>query len=204
LIEEGGVPVVGSKYMPATQVVFNGVPGFSVYDNGEYDLMSSVTYFNLGQLTSRCINYLKGHRATQGNYNCPTDFYRKFPSLIPKENVLVVKDQTGEIVANASVSIYRSSQVSYGEVGAYAKTFDNRADLLLTTDAEGTVRLGPDPFNFAEYFPESNDYSIGTIIIRIQKGDKVGYTFLSGNRVINEYLGGATEVATYTVSVNML
>jgi hypothetical protein len=204
LIEENGVPVAGSAYMPAFSVNMNGIQGWQVYSESEGDLMSGVDNISLSQFTVRCINHLKGQRATQGNYNSPTDFHRRFPSMLPQENVLIVKDKTGAVIPDASISIYRSSQVNYGEPGVYAKSFDNEPDILLTTDSEGKVSLGTNPFGAGEYIPQSVAYSGGTIIIRVQKDSKVGYTFLSGNRVINEYLGGATEVATYTLMVNML
>lgn len=203
-ISENGLPVAGSNYMPGTPITVNGITGLQLFSESENDLMSNVANFHLSSFTIRCINYLKGQRATHGNYNSPSDFYTKFLSLLPGENILAFKDINGMPISNASVQVYQAVQANYGQQGIYAKSYDNVPDLTYVTDSEGKVVVGRNPFAGGIVVPQSVAYSGGTIIIRVEKNGKVGYTFLSANTFINQYLSGNTGTVTYPVRVDLI
>ena len=188
-IEENGVPIVGSLYMPMVRpdaVYITPIEGLM---NGEY---TKVDYYSAAAL-----NLIAGRRALDGNANAPGNL-GAFLSDLPAENRFTIRDQNGVVMTDASFEVYRT----VAGADLYSKYFDDVPDMSLRTDASGQVLLGPCPFdadgNLSPW--EAN----GVIIVRVEQGGRVGYAFVESTQLNMEYWRGHTDFADYDLVVNMI
>jgi len=146
-----------------------------------------------------CMNLIAGHRATKGNYNEPENI-GVFLNDLPAQNRLTVRNSAGTLLKNAKVRIYQAvGQENFW----YSKRFDNIPDLRLTTDDQGQVLLGRNPFSGDEPIQHTWEVSNAVIIVRVEHDGRVGYTFLEVSQFNLEYWRGNTELGEYEIRVNL-
>lgn len=204
-IQEGGQPLVGSRYMPVlTKGLNNGTDtAYTVLRTPEQGLMNT-DYTRIDRYSAIALNLIAHQRPRYENVNCPTNC-GQFMTDMPTENVLDLQDTAGDALAGASVRVYRSDQQPFDPfdptppVGNY---FDDTPDLVGTADAAGGFDVGRNPFG-EEYpgapFPLVRRH----IIVRVAYQGKVGYAIVE-SRIFNlAYWHGDTQVAHHPVAVKL-
>jgi len=191
-ITENGIPIAGTKYLPYAN--FDCVH-YNDYDNG---LMSG-GYTNIDAFVAFCLNRIAKNRALCGNMNGPCNI-GVFINDLPAENKIIVKDEKGNVLKNASVKIYQATEES---TSWYGKTYDNIPDLQLYTDNSGSVFVGRCPFSKDGIIKHTYGLANSVVILRIESGGKVAYTFLESNKFNMEYWRGNSALGTYNLSVNI-
>jgi len=207
-IEEGGEPLVGSRYLPILHDVGYVDGTFpQVYETPEKGLMNwPHTY--LDRYSAIALNRFAHQRPRYGNYNCPVDC-GAYMNDLPEENVLDIQDEDGQPLPGASVEIYQSELQGYAPDDhrpLCKHCWDDKPDIVRTADANGQVTVGANPFGI--FYEPGNNTRMPVpnrhIIIRVQKDGRVGYTILE-SRVFNlAYWAGHTERAHYRVAVELL
>jgi hypothetical protein len=190
-IKENGKLIVGTPYLPLTgdAVHYTPIKGLM---NGEYTFVD--------RYSAVALNLIAGHRATMGNYNSPGNigiFMNDFPS----QNLLTVKDNEGNLLAYADVEIFRAAAQPSAWYGKY---FDDKPDLVLSTDETGQVLLGRCPFDADGRIVHDYGHSNAVIIIRVESNGKVGYTFMESTSFNMEYWRGNTTLGNYEIAVNLI
>ena len=166
-IEEDGVPIEGTDYMPHVNT------GGAVFLS-EYVGLMHTTYTFVDEYSTAAMNRIAGHRALAGNYNAPYNL-GSFMQNLADENVLTVTDSSGEPLAGASVQVYQAT----GQPGVwYGKHFDNIPDLDLFADADGQVYLGRCPFSDTGAITHYYELCNSVIIVRLEYDGTVGYEFM--------------------------
>lgn len=188
-IMEAGQFVAGSPYMRIANwehvyytPLFNGLMGGDYYTVGEYN--------------AAALNLIAGRRAVLGNANAPGNI-GAFLNDLPAQNRLKITDAAGVPIARASVRIYQSTPKANEWYGKY---FDNTPDLQLSTDAQGQVLLGRNPFG-GSGIVHTYGHSNGVVIIRVEGQGRVGYTFLESAMFNLEYWRGHTALGEYILAV---
>jgi PA14 domain/Immunoglobulin domain len=136
LTDDSGNLVAGSSYMPfiAWDVVYYnkwrdimgaGAPVFDGYSAGAWNW--------------------KHHRRGRGNQNAPPDL-GAFLNDLPLTNHVQFVDQNGVSLVGADVYLYRATG------SFYTKVFDDVPEATYTTDAEGMIHLGRNPFGSSDIF----------------------------------------------------
>jgi hypothetical protein len=201
-ITEDGRPVANSKYMPGTPINFNGINGIRVHETEEKGMMNSDWTF-MDRYGAICMNLITGHRATAGNFNEPENL-GIFLRDLPAENRFTIADQDGYLLKKAKVDIYQASPPSNPDA-AYPRNFDDTADLRLITDDEGRVLLGRCPFSSDGIMRHDwREFSNEAFIMRVEDGNRVGYKIFDVSMFNLAYWRGNTDLADYTISVNMI
>lgn len=196
-IFEGGERVVGSRYMPGSPTVFNGIPGTLVHRTPHQGLMTS-EWRLLDDYSAAALNLIAGERAIDGNYNEPANI-GAFLNDLPRENRLTLRDPTGRLLSDARVQVFRAT-ASDANGAVYAKVFDGTSDREFRTDSQGRVLLGTNPFSSGPIML-TNAHANGTLILRVQQGDRVGYAFLESADFNLEYWRGHRDLGEYTVTM---
>ena len=189
-ITENGTPIVGTKYLP--YAAWDCVH-YNDYDDG---LMSG-GYTKVDAFVAFCLNRIAKNRALCGNMNAPCNV-GAFINDLPTENKIIIKDDKGNVLKNASVKIYQATGVN----SWYGKTYDNIPDLQLYTDNSGSVLVGRCPFSKDGIIKHTYGLANSVIIIRIESGENVEYTFLESNAFNMEYWRGNTALGTYSLNVH--
>ncbi|MCX6150910.1 MAG: T9SS type A sorting domain-containing protein [Ignavibacteriales bacterium] len=190
-IKEKGKLIVGTPYMPLS--------GDAVHYTQFLGLMNG-QYTYIDRYSAPALNLIAGHRAVQGNCNSPGNI-GIFMNDLPSENILTLKDDSGNLLRNANLKIYQAT----GQTGVwYGKYFDNLPDLSFITDSLGRVDVGRCPFSKNGNI--THDYGISNcvLILRVEYEGKIGYTFLESTYFNLEYWKGNTETANYDVKVNLV
>ncbi|MBI4535553.1 MAG: T9SS type A sorting domain-containing protein [Ignavibacteriae bacterium] len=191
-IQENGQFIAGTVYMPY-------VGGSILYATPITGLMNS-QYTYVDRYSTSALNLIAGHRATYGNCNAPNNI-GVFMQNLPAQNRLTVKDAQGLVLAGADVKVYQST----GRPGVwYGKYFDDVPDLLFTANDSGEVLLGRCPFTPTGVIQHTYGESNAILILRVQHGQRVGYTFVESSTFNFEYWRGNTALGTYEVRVHMI
>jgi hypothetical protein len=201
-IAEGGERVAGSRYMPGTSVIFNGVPGLLLHRTPHQGLMTSDWHY-VDRYSAVALNLIAGQRALDGNYYLPAN-NGVFLHDLPRENLLTVRDGSNRALANARVQLFRATPGDPRNA-IYTKVFDARPDLELRADSEGQVRLGTNPFaaNGRIVMFTDTTFANGTAIIRVEHEGRVGYGFLESSDFNLEYWRGRRELGRYELQVQL-
>lgn len=189
-ITEAGQLIVGTPYMP-----------IQAWEHVHYTPMRGLMsrpYIFVDEFSAAALNRIAGHRARLGNANAPGNI-GIFLNDLPLQNRLTVRDSLGQVLAGASVKVFQAGPKP-GQW--YGKYFDNTPDLQLTTDVEGRVLLGRNPFG-SSGIVHTYGHSNGVVIIRIEHQGRVGYAFLESWRFNLEYWKGKSSLADYDLSVQL-
>jgi hypothetical protein len=178
-ILENGVRIAGdNNYMPH-------IPGGIVlYYSQQHGLMNG-TYTYVDRHSAAALNLIAGHRAVNGNTNPPGNI-GIFLNDLAAQNRFTVKDAQGNLLRNASIKIYQTVSSNL------PKQFDNVADLVLSTDANGQVLVGNNPFQADGNISNPNE---GLIIVRVETATQIGYTFFESSWFNLAYWRGQTTLA---------
>lgn len=135
ITDDWGNLVAGTSYMPF--IAWQGV-----YYNKWRDIMGAGPAFY--DAYSAAVWNWKHHKRGRGNMNAPPDI-GVFLNDLPDTNRIQFIDQNGVPIVGALVEIYQAGPYP----GIYGKSFDNIPDMTLTTDANGMISLGRNPFGAA-------------------------------------------------------
>ncbi len=69
-IQENGINIAGTKYMPGSTIIYNGERGLVLFRTPLQGLMNA-TWTYMDRYSAVAMNLIAGHRATRGNYNEP-------------------------------------------------------------------------------------------------------------------------------------
>lgn len=190
-IKEGNINIGGSALMP--------IIAWDVLYYNQFPTLMSGVYNVIGLYEAMALNRIAYRRAICGNMNAPCNF-GIFINDLPANNFFTLKDKNNNILSNACVEVYRATpQTGHW----YGKTFDDIPDLSFTTDANGKINVGRNPFsntNIIHTFGQSQM----DIIIRVESNGKVGYKVIEATDFNMEYWRGNTTAGNYIYNINML
>lgn len=191
-IKENGQLIVGTPYMPMV--------GGGVYHTPIHGLMNG-QYTYVDHYSAVAMNLIAGHRATYGNYNAPNNI-GVFMQDLPLENILTIKNESGEPLQDASIEIYQAE----GLAGVwYGKYYDDIPDIIeLQTDSLGRVAVGRCPFDDDGTIEHDYGRSNVMAIIRVEKDGLIGYTFLEASSFNFEYWRGNTQIGNEEINVHLI
>jgi hypothetical protein len=172
------------------------LPNGIVHRTPEHGVMNA-QYTFIDRYSAIAMNFIAGHRATQGNYNEPRNF-GSFLNDLPAENRLTIRDADGNLLRNADVWIYTS--VANAPVW-YATNYDDIPDLKLRTDSNGQVLVGRSPFAADGQVMHTFGMNNGTVIVRVATEDNVAYGFLESRLFNLAYWRGQTDFADHELIV---
>ena len=201
LINFKGARVAGTPYLPRTYPWWDHVFYVSGWaESGPFHGLMNGTYNKIDRYSTVALNRIAGHRATQGNYNAPSNIGSFFNDL-PAQNTVQLMDRRGRPIAGATVRVYQSS----GSAGDwYGKTFDDTVDATFTADANGCVEVGRNPFTNGEPLQHTHGISHAIAILRVDAGGKTGFTFLPAGLFNLEYWRGNTDHGRHQLIVPMV
>lgn len=200
--DPAGKPVVGNYLKPIAWDV--------IYFNKSQDLMGGDLSKNrfYAPHSAQALNHIAGqHNAVQyGNFNPPRNL-GIFLDDLPKENILKIVDNKGNPLNAANIKIFQS--VLLKNVGYGAKRIDNIADIADTTDANGLVSVGSNPFgvNRLSYYSNkkiSPFLTNGIFILEISFNNQLEYKIIEVSDFNLAYWSGATERAVYEIKTNFI
>lgn len=147
-----------------------------------------------------CMNLIAGHRAVMGNYNSPGNI-GVFMDDLADNNFLIIKDTDGNILVGASVEVYQAE----GQTGSwYGKYFDDTPDIFeLTTDSEGKVNAGSNPFANDGHISHTYGISEGCAIVRVEHNSLVGYKVIESTDFNIAYWMGDTVNAYFELEFDL-
>jgi hypothetical protein len=190
-ILEGNINIGGSALMP--------IIAWDVLHYNQSPTLMSGIYDVIGLYEVMALNRIANRRAVCGNMNAPCNMGIYINDL-PTNNFFKLKDQSNNILSNACIEVYRATpQTGHW----YGKIFDDIPDASFTTDGNGEVNVGRNPFS-ATNIIHTFGYSSMDIIIRVEKNGKVGYKVIEASDFNIEYWKGNTTNASYTYTINML
>jgi hypothetical protein len=200
-ITEGGEHVAGSRYMPGSSVVFNGVEGIRAHRTAHQGLMTSEWRY-LDDYSAAALNLIAGHRALDGNYNEPANL-GQFLNDLPRQNSLFLRDADGAALANAQVQVFQAAPGDQSGQSVYTKLYDATPDLDLRADGDGVVQLGENPFSSDGPVELHDLFANGTIVLRVEHEGRVGYGFLESSDFNLEYWRGHRDLGQHTLTVTL-
>jgi len=160
---------------------------------------NSGDYTEIDTYSAMALNLIAGHRALCGNSNPPCnlgDRAGQFMQDFPTQNRVLIIGENGLPVVGANIQIYQSAS---GSDEWYGERYDNIADLSFTSDAQGYINVGTNPFSDNDIV-HTFGYSNGTVIVRAEKAGNVGYTALHSWQFNMEYWRGNTNLGTYQLA----
>jgi hypothetical protein len=166
----------------------------------EWGLMNTQWGF-LDRYSAVMLDQMAGRRAVAGNFNEPWDI-GWFLNLLPARNRLILKGPDGRTFPGRTVRIYQSSsRVDPDWLSApYKLLFDDTPDLELTTDAEGAMEVGANPFSDAELSILVDRTNVMALVELLDtNGPRWGY--LESFRFNLAYVRGDTELAEHTLTL---
>ncbi|MBV8517100.1 MAG: hypothetical protein JO197_06805 [Acidobacteria bacterium] len=197
-ITDNGTPVVGNL-MPASSLISNGMQGYTVYETADSGLMAN-DYDWIDRYSAAALNLIAGARAVSGIANVPGN-YGAYLNDLPAQNRITLRDAEGNPVPNADVDLFQG--VRENDDLSIADTYltrvvDDVPDLHFTSDAEGRILVGRNPFTSRALL---DPYRLGelTAILRVRANGKTSFGFLE-SRVFNlAYWRGQHDLADHDV-----
>jgi hypothetical protein len=191
--------VRGTALMPGQSATFNGVPGWVLFQSTDNGLMGT-QYGHIDRHSAAAMNLIAGARAVSGHANVPRN-YAVYLNDLPAENRVTILDANRKPVANAEVDLFQG--VRWDDNDIYSARYDDLPDLHFTTDAEGRMLVGRNPFT-----PRGtlSGWHVGELvaIVRVRTGGKTAFGFLE-SRVFNlAYWRGNHDLADHTIVLESL
>jgi hypothetical protein len=113
----------------------------------------------------------------------------------PRENVLELVDPDGQPVVGARVLAYQAQRRSSGDM--YDKVIDDRPDMDLTSDGQGRVSLGRNPFGLRTVKVNGADYVAGVVFFRVLHGGEEHHVWLDLPQLHVAWFRGQRDVAVH-------
>ncbi len=167
----------------------------------EFGLMNT-SYGFIDRYSAIALNRIAGQRATVGNYNEPQNI-GSFLNDLPAENRIVIVTPDGKTFPNHQVRIYRASGKKDPNWAShvYQLQFDQKPDLEFTTDNQGAIQVGRNPFSKEKLISGINQINT-MVIVELIDGKKSHWGFLESREFNLAYWRGKTEFATYKLVVD--
>jgi hypothetical protein len=145
------------------------------------------------------MNRLAGRRAIRGNYNEPWDLGWFLNDFADQNRVRLVRGD-GTPIRNAQVFLYRSTaeDVDWKNGKGYGMVFNNTPAQTLTTDGEGRILVGKNPFADGRIYAFVEKAN-GICILRIQDGAIRRWAYLDSLQFNLAYWRGQTQLADIDV-----
>lgn len=191
-ITENGKLAVGTPVMPASATVNNNRPMLLVFDSPENGLMDTL-YNYIDRHSAVALNLIAGARAVSGHANVPRN-YGVYLNDLPAENRLTLVDANNKPIADAQVDIFQGAR--WDDNDQYSARYDDISDLHFTTDANGQILVGRNPFNSRGTLDGEH---LGELvaIVRLRTGAKTGFAYLESRLFNLAYWRGNHELADH-------
>jgi hypothetical protein len=183
--------VQGSSEMPLM-----GFDDHLYYNRYPDDLMSGGLRYE--QHSAYALNRIAGQRPICGNYNSPCNI-GEYLNDIPKNNIIEVRNLSGEPIAWARIEVYQASPFPIW----YGKYFDNSPDIVRFTNTDGRADLGSFPFGSGESINHGFGYSNALVLIKITSGGESSYQFFEVTETNEAYWSGHQNSAIYVKTVDL-
>lgn len=148
------------------------------------------------------LNRIAGHRATVGNYNEPANI-GSFLNDLPAQNRVLIVTPDGKTFPGHTVRLYRASGMKdlNWRSHVYHLKIDGKPDAQFTTDSQGAIQVGRNPFSNGKLISGINQ--INTLaIVELVDGQTSHWGYLE-SRVFNlAYWRGKTASATHKLVVD--
>ncbi len=183
---ENGASIVGTPFLPM-------VSSDAVYYTHQSGLMSGEHLF-MDTYGALAMNRITGARAVAGNANAPGNLGAYLNDLPAQNQVTLLDAGNGQPLAGAEVRLYQSA----GNGQLYGKNFSATPSQTLTTDAQGKVLVGRNPFTSGSISPwhENTD-----LLVRVLHQNRVRYVFMESSDFNMEYWRGHTTLGLHTLNV---
>ncbi|MDD1652458.1 MAG: PKD domain-containing protein, partial [Methanomicrobiales archaeon] len=174
-----------------------------VHENSQAPSMMGGCSPVMGEWEAAALNLWarKRPRAGWANYNSNGGLGWYLEHRMPAENSLRVTDAEGKPLAGATIQIFQAGSWPFGGNPLYGKYIDNTADLTGSTDAQGLLALGSNPFSVAEPIGEW-DFPRCIDLIRVNYRGHIRYAWLDIAEVQVQHLRGVTD-AYYDIIVDV-
>lgn len=164
--------------------------------------MMDLEWNHFDRYTAVALNRMLGQRATQGNYNEPWNlgwFLNDFAS----DNRIRLLRPDGTPIANKKVTLYRPTGASVANWSAqpYAMTYDDAHSTQMTTDAQGRIDVGHNPFADGRIFAFVEKAN-GVVVVRVDDGTARRWAYLNSLEFNMAYWAGQTDVANMDVTTD--
>jgi hypothetical protein len=154
---------------------------------------------------------VQGLNATKGKRR---GYFGEYLYQIPKDNTLIVLDEKGAPIADASIKLYQTGWITTKDGEKRGRTIDTIPELEGKTDGEGYFPLKnrPADHHVTETGCEQHDNPFGPIhvvgfnsvmLIIVEKGGVQRYGFITVPDLNFAHAAGNTEYAEYPVTVKV-
>jgi hypothetical protein len=185
---------------PSDVIKFEPVP-YAYYNSLQQGLMH-FDWGHIDRFTAAAMNRMAGRRAVRGNYNEPWDL-GWFLMDLPAQNRVRLLRPDGTPIANRKVILHRATgeTVDWRAGHAYGMVFDKNGATTLTTDSQGRIEVGRNPFSDGPIFALV-DKANGDVILQIEDGAIRRWAYLESLQFNLAYWSGHTDLADYDILVN--
>lgn len=148
------------------------------------------------------LNRIAGHRAIMGNYNEPSNI-GSFLNDLPESNRIRIVTPEGKTFPNRKVRIYQASAVPDPEwqTHPFRLDIDGRADLEFTTDSQGAINVGSNPFSVDPLVLTVDRINTVAIVELIDNGAS-HWGYLESREFNLAYWSGKRDSAEYDLVVD--
>ena len=174
------------------------VESYAYYNTPEQGLMH-FDWGHVDRFTAVAMNRMAGRRALRGNYNEPWDLGWFLNDFAEQNRVRLVRGD-GTPIRNSQVLLYRSTaeDVDWKNGKGYGMVFNNTPAQTLTTDSEGRILVGKNPFADGRIYAFVEKAN-GICILRIQDGATRRWAYLDSLQFNLAYWRGQTQLADIEV-----
>lgn len=171
------------------------------HESPEQGLMNT-SWGYLDRYSAIALNRIAGHRATQGNYNEPSNI-GSFLNDLPAMNRVRIVTPDGKIFPNRRVRIYRASSNKDPKWRAhpYRLKIDRKPDLEFITDSRGTIFVGRNPFTRDDVVI-AVDQNNALAIVELVDGRTSHWGYLEARQFNLAYWRGKKDFAVHNLVVD--
>lgn len=175
-------------------MIVNGVAGFNVFDSPVNGLMDT-EYSYIDRHSAAALNLIAGARAVSGTANVPRN-YSVYLNDLPAQNRITLVDVNNKPIADAQVDFFQG--VRWDDHDLYSVRYDDVPDLHFTTDANGQILVGRNPFS-ARGTLDGDHFAELVAIVRLRKNGKTAFNYLESRLFNLAYWRGERELADHQV-----
>jgi len=174
------------------------VESFAYHYTPEQGMMN-LNWDRIDRYSAVVMNLMAGRRAIRGNYNEPWDLGWFLNDFADQNRVRLLRGDFTPI-RNAQVQLYRPTgePVDWLNGKGYGMVFNNTPAQTLTTDNEGRILVGKNPFTDGRVFAYVEKAN-GVCILKIQDGATLRWAYLESLQLNLAYWRGQTQLADVDV-----